>query len=168
MMFKSIVKAAMTEYMEDLQDALDGLSPEERRFQPTPESHHIDFTVWHMARVEDGLINRRIRHGEQIWERDGWAERLGLPERDSGFGFSAEQVAILPEFSLDELMEYYQSVRREALEFIESLSADDLDKELYAGWEYTVGGTLSHLVVEEAQHVGQVAYLRGMQRGLDG
>ena len=73
--FRDIVKAALTEYMEDLIDALEGLTQEERRFQPTPESHHIDFVVWHIARVEDGLINRRIRRSQQVWERDGWHER---------------------------------------------------------------------------------------------
>ena len=41
--FRDIIKMALTEYMEDLTKALDSLSPEERRFQPTPESHHIDF-----------------------------------------------------------------------------------------------------------------------------
>ncbi len=168
MNFRDVLKAQLSEYMEDLQGALDGLTPEERRFQPTPESHHIDFTVWHMARVEDGLVNRRIRRGEQIWERDGWSRRLGLPERDSGFGFTAEQVSDLPVFSLDELMEYYQSVRGEVLEFVDSLSAEDLDAPLYAGSDSSVGGVLSHLVVEEAQHVGQVAYIRGMQRGING
>ncbi len=168
MNFKDILKAQLSEYMEDLQDALNELTPEEKRFQPTPESHHIDFTVWHMARVEDGLVNRRIRRGEQIWERDGWSQRLGLPERDSGFGFTAERVADMPAFSFDELMEYYQSVRREVLEFIDTLSVDDLDNPLYEGSDSTVGGALSHLVVEEAQHVGQVAYLRGMQRGING
>ena len=34
--------------------------------------------------------------------------------------------------------------------------------------EYTIGRMFSHLVVELAQHTGQVAYLRGLQRGLDG
>ena len=167
--FRDVVKSALTEYMEDLSDALEGLTLAERRFQPTPESHHIDFVVWHIARVEDGLINRRIRCSQQVWERDGWHERLGLPEHDSGFGFSAEQVANLPHFSLDDLMSYYRTVREEAFECIDLLTAEDLNTKIVmnADWEVTVGGMLSHLIVEEAQHVGQIAYIRGMQRGLD-
>ena len=166
--FKDILKAALAEYMKDLQGALDGLTPDERRFQPSPESNHIDFTVWHMARVEDTLLNRVIRRTEQVWERDGWAERLGLPERDNGFGFSLEQIVNLPQYSLDDLMEYYQSVRLEVLQFIDSLTAEDLDNVPRAHLpEDSVGSILSHLVVEEAQHVGQVAYIRGIQRGLN-
>ncbi len=55
--FKDIVRAALNEYTEELRKAIDGLTAEERRFQPTPHSHHIDFVVWHMARVEDSWIN---------------------------------------------------------------------------------------------------------------
>lgn len=170
MNFKNIVKAALAEYLEDLQDTLEGLTPEERRFQPTPESHHIDFVVWHIARVEDGLINYRIRRDNQVWERDGWAQKLGLPESESGFGFTAEQVTNLPHFSFDDLMAYYGMVREEAFRHIDSLTAQDLNTKVVMNpeWEDTVGGILAHLIVEEAQHVGQVAYIRGMQRGLDG
>ena len=168
--FRDILKAALSEYMEDLQDALEDLTSEERRFQPTPESHHIDFVAWHIARVEDGLINYRIRRGKQVWERDGWAQKLGLPERDSGFGFTAEQVTDMPPFSLDDLMAYYGTVREEAFRCIDSLTAQDLDMKIVMNpeWEDTVGGILAHLIVEEAQHVWQVAYIRGMQLGLDG
>ena len=170
MVFRDIVKADLAEYMEDLDDALEGLTPEERRFQPTPESHHIDFVVWHIARVEDGLINHRIRHSQQVWERDGWHEKLGLPEHDSGFGFSVEQVVNLPHFSLDDLMAYYRTVREEAFQCIDLLTAEDLNTKIVmtADWEVTVGGMLGHLIVEEAQHVGQIAYIRGIQRGIDG
>ena len=31
----------------------------------------------------------------------------------------------------------------------------------------TIGKMFSHVIVEQAQHTGQVAYLRGLQRGLD-
>lgn len=169
MRFKAVLKSALTEYMEDLERALDGLTPDERRFQPTPESNHIDFIVWHMARVEDSITNRRIRGGEHIWERDSWHERLGLPREGIGEGLSAEQAVALPEFSLDELMEYYESVRCEAFSLVDSLTDEDLDRIPDLDRPYwTVAAILGHLVVEEAQHVGQVAYIRGIQRGAGG
>ena len=43
--FKEIIRMALDEYMVDLLKAVDGLTNEERRFQPTNESHHIDFAV---------------------------------------------------------------------------------------------------------------------------
>ena len=168
MNFKDIVKSALAEYMKDLQSALEGLTQEERRFQPKPECNHIDFTVWHMARVEDSIVNRRLRHAIHIWERDGWYTRLELPREGIGEGLSPQQAAALPSYRLDNLIEYYSSVRRETLQYIDSLTDKDLntipDPERP---EWTVAAILGHLIVEEAQHVGQIAYIRGMQRGFE-
>ena len=166
--FRDILKSQMAEYMEYLELALEDLTPEERRFQPTPESNHIDFIVWHMARVEDTLFNRAILRRADLWEREGWGERLGIEEEGNGYRFSAEQAIGLPDFPIDGLMDYYRSVRGEIVEYIDSLTEDDLDALPNPRRpEYPVGETLKHIVVEEAQHVGQIAYIRGMQRGFE-
>lgn len=165
--FKKIIRMGLDEYMEELRKALKGLTPAERRFQPRPESHHIDFTVWHMARVEDNWVQRFARRGDTIWQRDSWHTKLGLPERDSGFGYTAEQVANLPRFNFDDLMAYYDAVRAGTVEYLDGVTARQLDRRPDPRRpEITIGNMFSHVVVEEAQHVGQVAYLRGMQRGL--
>ena len=159
----------MSEYMGDLERALEGLTQEERRFQPTPESNHIDFIVWHMARVEDSIVNRRLRHDSHIWESDGWYERLALRREGIGEGLSAQQAANLPAFSLDDLMDYYNSVRCGTLLYIDSLTDADLNRIPDPERPYwSVAAILGHLIVEEAQHVGQIAYIRGIQRGADG
>ena len=167
--FKDIIRMALDEYLSELRRALDGLTSEERRFQPSPEAHHIDFAVWHMARAEDDWLQRFARRSDTVWKRDSWPSRLGLPERDSGFGYTAEQVAGLPRFDIDELMTYYDAVREETLRYLDGLSQADLDTcpdpEGRPG--YTIGKMFSHVIVEESQHVGQIAYLRGLQRGLN-
>ena len=167
--FKDIVRAALNEYTEELRKAIDGLTEEERRFQPTPHSHHIDFVVWHMARVEDSWINGVAQHKDHVWIRDGWQQKFGLPERDGGYGFTAEQVANLPRFDIEQMMSYYDAVRQETLRYLDGLSHEDLEgiplPERRA--DYTIAQMLAHVLVEESQHVGQVAYLRGMQQGIN-
>ena len=167
--FKDIIRMALDEYLAELRQALDGLTAEERRFQPGPDAHHIDFAVWHMARVEDDWVQRFARKTDSVWTSEGWPERLGLPEKDGGFGYTSEQVAGLPQFKIDDIMSYYDSVRRETLRYLDGLSGEDLDSYPHPERrpDYTVGKMFSHVIVEEAQHVGQVAYLRGLQRGLD-
>ena len=96
-------------------------------FSRQPESNHIDFIVWHMARVEDTLFNRAILRREDLWEREGWGEKLGIAAEGNGYRFNAEQATDLPDFTLDDLMEYYRSVRGEIVEYIDSLTEDDLD-----------------------------------------
>lgn len=60
------------------------------------------------------------------------------------------------------------SVRRETYRYLDGLNAEDLsvcpNPERRAG--YTVGKMFSHVIVEESQHTGQVAYIRGLQRGI--
>ena len=167
--FKKIIRMGLEEYYEQLPKALDGLRPEERRFQPDPGSHHIDFAVWHMARVEDGWVQRFARQTEQVWTREGWHEKLGISEAGNGYGYTADQVTNLPEFDFDDVMAYYESARRETFGFLDGLSADDLDRcpEPERRPDYSIGRMLSHVIVEEAQHTGQVAYLRGLQRGIN-
>ena len=167
--FKDIIKMALDEYMSELRRALDGLTSEERRFQPGPDAHHIDFAVWHMARVEDDWVQRFAQRADTVWKGGGWPSKLGLPERDSGFGYTAEQVASLPQFDIDDMMRYYDAVREDTLRYLDGLSQDEL--ETYPHPErrpgYTIGKMFSHVIVEESQHVGQIAYLRGLQRGLN-
>ena len=90
--FKNIIRMALDEYTDDLHSAVDGLTPAERRFQPTPDSHHVDFVLWHMARVEDNWVQGFGRGVETVWENGGWAARLGLPEQGNGWGYTVRQV----------------------------------------------------------------------------
>ena len=167
--FKDIIKMALGEYMDELRSALGGLTPEERRFQPSPEAHHIDFAVWHMARVEDNWVQQFAQRTESLWSREGWSDKLGLAAEGNGFGYTADQVAGLPSFDIDGLMSYYGAVREATLRFLDGLSPGDPDTcpdpERRPG--YSIGKMFSHVIVEESQHVGQVAYLRGLQRGLN-
>ena len=51
------------------------------------------------------------------------------------------------------------------------MPVEDLDKEFYhPRRQVAVSGAwvLGHILVEEAQHLGQIAYVRGIMRGVDG
>ena len=166
--FKDLIRFGFDKYLDYLKKALSGLTQEERRFQPTPESNHIDFTVWHMARVEDDWIQRFAQRTRTVWQRDNWHGELGLPEKESGFQYTAQQVSDMPAFSMDRILDYYGAVRVETYKYLDSISEDDLGAEPHPRRPgFTVGEMFSHLMIEEAQHVGQVAYIRGIQRGLD-
>src|SRR5712691_13095209 len=165
---KEILLIGLGEYWDGLRKALEGLTAAERRFQPNVNANHIDFIVWHMARDEDGEMHTFAQRTGEIWQRDAWDQKLGLPAGDDGFGYTVEQVANLPRFNMADYMAYYEAVRLATLRYLDGLTPEDLercpDPERHPG--YTIGRMLIHLIVEESQHLGQVAYLRGMQRGL--
>ena len=168
MNFKEIIRMTLEESSEDLARALDGLTSVERRHLPSPESNHVDFIVWHAARAEDDWINSIIGQGETIWARDGWSERLGIRIEGNGYGMTADEARDLPTYDPVLLQEYAESVRQGTLDYLETTTPAVLHETRDGGWRVIkIGNALSHLLVEIAEHVGHVAYIRGMLRGQD-
>ena len=168
--FRDIVRMGLEECKTALYRHISDLTRDELLWTPGPESNPIGYLVWHIARDEDTWVNRRIRQTEQVWVHDGWHESFGLSADATGYGFTAEQVAGFPlpeDFS--QVTDYFDSVRKGTLEFLPTLANADLERDI--GLEgrpgYTVARALSHLIVEESLHMGQVWYLRGLQRGLN-
>ena len=55
---KEAIQSGLEESLQDLQRALEGLTPAEVRWQPTLHTQHMAWLVWHMARGEDRWISR--------------------------------------------------------------------------------------------------------------
>ncbi len=149
--------------------ALDGITPDELAWQPAPGANSIGWMAWHIARVEDMWIQFFIQGKSELWESDGWHERFGMPTRDNGFGHTAEQVAAHPRLDIAELLRYRAAVRDATLAYLSTVSADDWDAVPRAQRpEMSVFAIFRQIVGEFYQHVGQMAYLRGLQGKLLG
>ena len=170
---KNIIRFACEEYTSELKRILSGLTDQERRFTPHPNSHHIDFIVWHIARVEDNWINSFAKQDIQIWDDQDWAGKLNLninmDEPRSGWGWTIDQVNSMPKFEFKNLTDYLDTVRYCTDSYIENIDENDMklcpDKNRP---NYSISKMLAHIVVEQSQHIGQISYIRGMFRGLDG
>jgi uncharacterized damage-inducible protein DinB len=166
--FRDVLELGLDESKAVLYQQLEGLTREELTWQPGPESNPIGFIVWHIARVEDRWLHYFIQGKPELWEREGWYQKLGLPRTDTGGRYTAEQVARFPLPDMKQIQAYFDAVRLETLECLRGLKATDLERcprpEERPG--YTVARAMAHLVVEESEHIGQVWYLRGVQRGL--
>jgi len=150
--------------------AVNGLSHEELTWRPGDEANNIGFILWHQIRAEDVLVHDWIEQKPQVWVTETWYERLKLPEnpQDDGWGYTAEQVAAFPVPELKDLMEYAEATQAQTIEYLKAATPDKLDQVLKTPMgELTIGQTFALLLSEIAQHTGQIAYLRGLQRGLD-
>ena len=171
--FLKIVDAGLNEAFDDLEEALDGLTEDELNWRPTLDSNCVSWLVWHMARVEDNWVNIRLRGRESIWDAMAWAPRLGLDVQGNGWGQSATDIRAMPRIDVPVAMEYYRDVRSATTSYFEDeMQESDLDAVVRhpsgdSRLDWTYYKVLGHLLSEEAQHLGQVAYLRGMMRGLD-
>ncbi len=176
---------AVTAFIEDLLEEskrrlyciLCDLTPEELIWRPAPEANGIGFIVWHIARVEDRwLVGFAKDNGTEHWIRDSWAARCGLPKGDTGVGFTLEQIDNFQMPPLAEVLAYFDAVREDMLTYLRGLN--DTDLEAAPGRapfpevgtlppDFTIGRMFRQLIGEYNQHLGQISYLRGLQRGLD-
>jgi uncharacterized damage-inducible protein DinB len=159
----------MTEYFDELKQKLEGLSDAELRWQASVDTNTIAWLVWHMARVEDNWINGVIAGGENVWESGDWAKKTGITATGNGYSDTMDEVRALPDVAVSDLLDYYDAVRAAAFEVIDGMSEKDISNEFSrAGRTVTWAYILGHVIVEEAQHLGQIALIRGIIRGLNG
>jgi uncharacterized damage-inducible protein DinB len=147
---------------------LDGLTQEEFGWSPNAECNSIAFIFWHIARVEDIIMNTIVQSGKEIYDTEGWQKKLGTPAKDIGYHYTLEQLHAWPVPKLEVLQKYANAVRKKTLALIKSMPAEKLSEmpknDLLPG---SIGHILSFMGIEIALHAGQMAYLRGMQRGMD-
>ena len=169
MELNEFIADALEKEQELLTEALDGLTPEELTWRAGPEANPIVWILWHMLRVEDMWFQFFIQRKLEIWEREGWNEKFGLPTRDNGFGHTQEQVAEFPALDLAELLRYGEAVRAGTLEYLQGLTDEDyavVPREQRP--EMSVGAICRQIIGEVYQHQGHIAYLRGLLRAGQG
>jgi uncharacterized damage-inducible protein DinB len=163
---KELLLQSLEESHGYLTKALNGLTQEEASWSPSPECNSISFILWHMTRVEDFFINRVIQREKELYETQKWQEKLGTPAK--AYQYTVEELQAWRAPKLEILREYANSVRESTLAFLNSMPPERLSEVPRPDRSpNSIGVTLEHVSTEIAMHVGQIAYLRGMQRGLD-
>ncbi len=166
------------DYNVPVNATIESMTSEEMGWKPYPEANSIAFIYWHVARVEDGRINAFAKREASLWLRQSWGDKLGLFDQGSGFGYSPEQVANFPNLPKNLLQAYFASFRKETLEFLEGLQEGEFD--MASGRvsfpeepgtvsrfrEFSLARMYRQLIGREDQQLGQISYVRGLQRGL--
>ncbi|MHA7221649.1 mycothiol transferase [Arthrobacter sp. RHLT1-20] len=132
--------------------------------RPSGNGNSVAWLIWHLSRVEDAQLASAAGLA-QVWTSREFAGRfnLPLPERDTGYGHSSDQVAAVkapPEL----LLEYHEAVHRQTAEFLKTLGDEDFNRIVDTRWEppVTLGVRLVSTIADCLQHVGQAAYVRGL------
>jgi hypothetical protein len=172
MALKEFIQRCLEQNTTSLLQSLDGLTPQELAWCPDPQCMSIGFIVWHTSRAEDFLIQTLIKGVPQLWE-ESWAERFHRAPAnpmDIGFGFTAEQVAACQLPAASELLAYAAATRASALAYLQEVDDATLEQVTVAspfGGRLTLASVYQQFIWEVNQHGGQIAYLRGMQRGIE-
>lgn len=172
MELKRFIQGCFQQHYNAMMRAVDDLSPAEMAWTPNEQCSSIAFLVWHYGRTLDRWVHTRIKGDAQLWE-NGWAEKLGRKSADpsdTGYGYNVEQLQAFDTPSTGPLLEYVAAVRQDSIDYFESLSEADFDEITLPnprGGMISLGVMCQQLIWEFNQHGGQIAYLRGEQRGLE-
>ncbi len=147
-----------------LHRVVDGLSRDQLAGRLDSEANSIGWLLWHLTRIQDDHIAAVAGTG-QVWISGGWAARLGLTldPADTGFGHTPSQVAEVI-VDAEPLREYYDAVHAVTLAYVAPLTDADLDRIVDERWDppVTLGVRLVSIIVDDVQHVGQAAIIRGI------
>jgi uncharacterized damage-inducible protein DinB len=148
---------------ESVEEVLDGVG-DALVWQLEPQTNTVAWLVWHLTRVQDDHV-AEVAGVEQVWTADGWQQRFGLPLDidDTGYGHMPDQVQAVsahPEL----LLGYHRAVAERSIAWVQTLTADDLDRVVDRRWDppVTLGVRLVSVINDDMQHVGQAAYVRGL------
>ena len=146
-----------------LADARNG-THEQLHFVPEHGSHSIAWCLWHTTRVEDIIINERIRGEEPIWNEQ-WAERTGLPFDGAGNGQTDEDAQQTQITSMEAFAEYQDAVWAQTAEYFAAATDADLERQVPAreGTESAGQAISLHMLGHFNGHRGEINTLRGMQ-----
>lgn len=145
--------------------AVDGLTPDELTYRVDGTANSIAWLVWHLTRVQDDHV-ADVAGLEQVWTAKGWVDRFGLPfdRLATGFGDGSKDVAAVRVESGELLTAYHDAVHQQTVDYVRGLTDADLPRIVDEGWDppVTLAVRLVSVVDDDAQHVGQAAFVRGI------
>jgi hypothetical protein len=156
---------AFSRIRDTVHHVVEGLDQGALAHRPDGAGNSIGWLVWHLSRIQDDHV-AQVAGTDQVWTAGGWAERFGLPlpEGDTGYGHSAEQVESLGTVPGELLSAYYDAVHDATLGYLSGLADTDFERVVDRSWDppVTLGVRLVSVVNDDLQHAGQAAYLRGL------
>ena len=148
-----------------LRRALEDLTLDELRSQPAGAgSNPIGWLVWHLSRGRASLASG-ITGTDSVWETGGWAARFGMEGEVARF--VPEDVHTFDPKSPETLLGFFSEATEKAYDAVRGLSDEDLEREVPTRPGRPPAPIASRLAVslfDNIQHIGQVAYLRGLIR----
>ena len=153
---------------------VEGLTPEQLRWQPEQHDTSIVFAIWHAYRAEDDLLHALLIRKPSVFASEGWAERLPVTEKGVtpfGNGFTREQIANV-RLEIEPVLQYAEAVGRRVAEYVAGLSDEEAAEEVplpFFAPVYPMVASLSKAetvaffsIGHVSEHLGEVQFIKGM------
>ena len=144
-------------------DLADGLDAQTLHHRPDGPGNPVGWLLWHIARGQDHQV-AGLSGEPQVWER--WQSRLGMSQglEDIGYGHTSAQVDAVRIADPALLVDYHRDVAAATNAYLARVDEEELDRVVDRHWDppVTAGVRLVSIQGDCLQHLGQVAYLRGL------
>lgn len=179
---KELIQGGFANVKRSLDRTLNTLTPAELKWQPCHDANSIQIILFHVARSEDSMVQSRIQKKPELWETEKWYEKLGKDAKDNGGHYTCDQVNAFSVSDPKDLLAYFDAVRGKTLEYLKELNEEGMERKFTMPafgpppapgapprppMEVTVSGMLFNTVTHLVQHIGEISYIRGLQRGMD-
>lgn len=143
----------------------DGLTDDRLNAHPGGHPNSPAWLLWHAGRQIDQQV--ADLGGPEVWTSQGWGTRFGLPVAadEHGYGHTPEQARAIVVTDKALLRDYLAAVTLASLTYIAGLDDADLGEVIDEAWDppVTRGVRLVSTYADALEHLGQVAYILGMQ-----
>lgn len=162
-----LYKSHVDRLHSSLEKAVIDLSDAQMHWVPGEGCNHIAFSLWHMVRTEDNLINFVLQKRKPtVWLKDGWDEVFQLDRVSQGTGMSAEDALALRISSSKEFFRYMKNVWKSTDEYLSSIGEMDL-QEMFSvrptGDMSASDVIMVNILTHGFSHLGEMWVLRGLQ-----
>jgi hypothetical protein len=167
----------MVDYLDDNLRRLNRLLAQvhERtlHWKPDPGANSMAVTIWHMGRLLDVFLTQQVKgesSANECWIRNGWAERTSYDPRGLGRdgwgslnGYTPEDVARIPAFSKEQVLDYLDDVCSAVKTYIRKTPMADL-AQAAPGLDglYTKYQVVSMALLDNVRHLGEIYALKAM------
>ncbi len=169
MELKAYIRMELDNLKRGVDRTLKDLTDAELKWRPAAGCNSIGLILYHCARSEDSFVQARLQNTKEVWEAANWCQKLCLPVTDGGAHYTVDQVNAFPVPPLKDILAYWDAVRTATLKYLDAMPLAKLDEKFKTPWgaEMNVAGVFALIVGHTSQHIGEMSYLRGLQRGMD-
>jgi uncharacterized damage-inducible protein DinB len=169
MELKDYIHTELTGIERSVKRVTDSLTQQELMWRPSSGCNSIGLILFHVARLEDSFIKTTIQSKPILWKTEKWYEKLNLAENEEGAHYTVEQVNTFPVPDKESLLAFYSAVHAQTKECLNSLTADALSRKITMprGGDVAIASLFPFIISHASGHIGEMSYLRGLQRGMD-
>jgi len=167
----------MIDYLDDnqrrLKRALKDVPEACLYWQIDSETNSIAVILWHMGRLLDVFFTRLalgLPLKEECWYRCGWVETTGYNPRGlgrDGWGslnaYTPAEVAAMPKFSREHLMEFIEDIYSTVRGFLQTNTMATLvEPAIGFNGEFTRFQIISMALMDNVRHLGEILLIKSL------